>query len=126
MGWGTQTVAPPAKESMPDSDDELFSSARSEPVTATALAVDDEAVGMASATMKYLKLGAAENEQWAATCMRLSSTFDDLGNQKVFWHLRDFFYHLGFGVTIRLDQWLRSPPPRWRMCTELCCLFWST
>ena len=110
-----RVLLPQATAIMADSDEELlFSSVRSESAGATALATDDDSVGMASAVLKLFKLDAgdgSDGSQWAATCLCLSSALEELHHQTVFWHLRDFFYRLGWSPTVRLDQWLRSPPP---------------
>ena len=93
---------------MLDSDDELFPGVRSEPLAPQASqAAHSDAAGMSDVDM-FFKFGDNGQQQWSGTSLVLHNTLESLDNQPTFWHLREFFYTLGWGATIRLDMWLRS------------------
>jgi hypothetical protein len=94
---------------MLDSDDELFSGVRSEPLAPQASqAAHSDALGMSDVDLKFFKFGDNDETQWSGTALVLRNTLESLDNQPTFWHLREFFYSLGWGASIRLDMWLRS------------------
>ena len=85
----------------------LFSGVRVEPLAPSNLEADEEAVGFTGAVLKFFKLGTGDYTEFTATCLCLTSSVQELDGQEVFWHLRDFFYYIGWSG-IRMDQWMRS------------------
>ena len=111
-GGGSQRLAPQAAETMGDSEEEcLFSKVRSELAAATGLAIYEDSVGMASAVLKFFKLAAGDDAEWAASCLCLSSTLEELHRQSVFWHFRDFLLPLGLGCYHQVGSVAHVNPP---------------
>ena len=70
---------------MLDSDDELFSGVRSEPLAPQASqAAHSDAVGMSDVDLKLFKFGDNDEEQWSGTALVLHNTLESLDNQPTF------------------------------------------